>query len=151
MRLILFWVLGIPAVALVWLVTTGWIIPSYANGRALAHIRASGSAVIDLTKAVPSDWDRVCVLGPYSTDTIAATTLGFDWKVDMHSSIGSSDSISLIVFEKHGKVVRDIDVPRRDGDFSNLSGRCFPRDHAKFVLKPLAPGAWPYVVPEDAA
>jgi len=39
---------------------------------------ASGRRDVDLAAAVPGDWDRVCILGPYSRNAAAARALGFE-------------------------------------------------------------------------
>lgn len=88
---------------------------------------------VDLGAVIPGQWERVCVLGPYSNNAAAAKALGFSWDVESRSSIKGNDGISLLLFVQGDKVVDYAEHQRRFGDFSNLSGRCFPRNSARFV------------------
>lgn len=96
----------------------------------------SGRKKVDLASAVPGAWDRVCILGPYSSDAAAREALGFDWPAEKLTSIGHQDGVSLLVFVQENRVERHIEHSRAAGDFSSLSGRCFPRGKSKFVQAP---------------
>lgn len=106
---------------------------------------------MELQAAVPKDWERVCILGPYSNDEAATKTLGFNWPAEKHSSIPYNDGIALLVFVHDRKVVKALEHPRRSGDFSDLSGRCFSRDEAQFVKQALPDDGWLRLVPKDSA
>jgi hypothetical protein len=103
---------------------------------------------IDLAQIFPRDWDRVCVLGPYSNNAIASQTLGFAWDAESQSSIKSDDGISLLVFVQNNTVLASAEHQRRFGDFSNLAGRCFSRNHSRFFQLDKDR---PNVVPADEA
>lgn len=107
--------------------------------------------LVELQTAVPGDWERVCILGPYSNNEAATATLGFNWPVEKHSSISYSDGISLLVFVHARKVVTALEHPRRSGDFSDLSGRCFSREKAHFVQQAQPDDGWPWLVPRSGA
>lgn len=107
--------------------------------------------LVELRTAVPGDWERVCILGPYSNNEAATATLGFNWSVEKHSSISYSDGISLLVFVHGRKVVTALEHPRRSGDFSKLSGRCFSREKAHFVQRAQSDDDWPWLVPRNGA
>ena len=107
--------------------------------------------VIDLRSVEAGEWDRVCVLGPYSNDQTAKEALGFGWPVESRSSIQESDGISLLLFARGQHVVRSAEHPRDQGDFSALSGRCFPREEAQFVLRAGRADGWPELVPRNGA
>jgi len=104
---------------------------------------ASGNRTVDLASAWPEGWDRVCVLGPYSNNAAAAQVLGFDWDVESQSSISTKDGISLLLFVQGSSISRHIDHRRNQGDFSNLSGRCFRREQAKFKQVTHPTNGWP--------
>jgi hypothetical protein len=108
---------------------------------------ASGRRDVDLAAAVPGDWDRVCILGPYSRNAAAARALGFEWPAETSSDIASDDGISLLVFARGRSVTAHVDYPRGSGDFSNLAGRCFPRADAKFVQIAHPARGWPGLFP----
>jgi hypothetical protein len=105
------------------------------------QLEAAG--VVDLQTALPSAWDRVCILGPYSGNQAAAKTLGFNWPVESRSRISESDGISLLLFVRGSEVVATVEYARNHGDFSKLSGRCFPREQAKFTQQKATDGNWP--------
>jgi hypothetical protein len=113
-----------------------------------AQLRSTNA--VDLRTAGAGDWDRVCVLGPYTGDLAAQETLGFAWPVESRSSIKLSDSISLLLFVQGQRVVHAAEHPRNQGDFSRLSGRCFPPGQARFVIRPGRTDDWPELVPRDA-
>lgn len=112
---------------------------------------ASARKSVDLAIAVPGNWDRVCILGPYSSDVAAAETLGFEWLAESLTDIGHSDGISLLVFAQAKTVLKYVEHPRGSGDFSNLTGRCFPRGSAKFVQVGQPVNGWPGLFPADEA
>jgi hypothetical protein len=114
-----------------------------------AQLRSTN--VVDLRAVGAGDWDRVCVLGPYSGHQAAQETLGFAWPVESRSSIGKNDSISLLLFVQGQQVARSAEHPRDQGDFSGLSGRCFPPEQAQFVPRAGGTDDWPELVPRDAA
>jgi len=93
-------------------------------------------AVVDLASIVPGDWDRVCFLGPYSTDEDAELLLGHSWSLKSNSSVGESDGISLLLFVRGDDVILAIDHPRNKGDFSQLDDQCFARSQARFKRVP---------------
>lgn len=111
----------------------------------------STSESVDLATAVPGNWDRVCVLGPYSNNAMAAQVLGFTWPVETLTEIEHNDGISLLVFVQGESVAKHVEHSRRSGDFSNLTGRCFSQANAKFVQVPDPVKGWPGLFPANEA
>lgn len=109
----------------------------------------SDSRSVDLSVAVPGEWDRVCVLGPYSNNSKAAQTLGFDWPAETLTDISQSDAISVLVFARGDVVETYVEHSRVYGDFSSLSGRCFPKERAKFVQVVRPTTGWTGLFPAD--
>ena len=101
------------------------------------QFQLSGDGSVNLAQVVPGPWDEVCVLAPYSDNTAARKTLGFDWNAEARTSIHTNDSIALLVFVKNGDVLDYVEHPRGDGDFSNLGGKCFAREESAFVHQPI--------------
>ena len=106
---------------------------------------------VNLATAVSGSWEKVCVLGPYSTNKTARKALGFEWNAEIKTSITSNDGISVLIFVQENKVNSYVEHPRNRGDFSNLTAQCFPKAKAQFVQnnKPLA--GWPGLFQKDAA
>lgn len=139
------------ALALLLLVLAGCHSGSPVSRAIADQFSASGNRRVDLASAVPGEWERVCILGPYSNDAAAARTLGFRWSAETLTGIEQNDGISLLVFVKDATVADYVEHPRDSGDFTNLSGRCFPRAGARFVQVPKPASGWPGLFPEDEA
>lgn len=119
----------------------------YAWVRARNHISVKiadalkdrGGQELDLREVSPSyRWDSVCFFGPYTTDLAAAKVLQlpFEWKLSDHSKVGLSDGVNALVFlfDYNGRGVSYVvDINRSQADFAKLSGRCFPKEKARFV------------------
>lgn len=112
---------------------------------------SSESGAVDLSAVVQGDWDRVCVLGPYSNNDKAAQTLGFTWPAETLTDVHQNDGFSVLVFVRGDAVLKHVEHSRGSGDFSNLSGRCFPKDNAKFVQVARPVKGWPGLFPADEA
>jgi hypothetical protein len=114
-----------------------------------AQFRDSGGGDVDLRKAYEDPWDRVCMLGPYSSNAVARKTLGFDWDAEGKTAIRRNDGIVLLLFVHSRQVVAHAEHPRNLGDFVNLSGQCFPRDRARFDQRRESPKGAPGLYPKD--
>ncbi|RYG88515.1 MAG: hypothetical protein EON58_19910 [Alphaproteobacteria bacterium] len=108
----------------------------------------SGKKLIDLKAAVPTDWDRVCFVGPYQDDAFVEKTLGFSWAAERTTSIEDNDGITLLLFVKEQSVLAYVEHPRDHGDFNELEGQCFSPENARFRSFPRGPDNWPRMVPE---
>ena len=113
------------------------------------QFRDSQGGDVDLAKAYPANWDRVCILGPYSDNATAKSALGFDWDIEGQTAIHTNDGLSLLLFVRQDKVLAAVEHPRAMGDFTKLSGKCFARARARFyqVQRPEAGG--PGLFPKD--
>ena len=122
-----------------------------ASSSIAEQFSASGRKGVDLAAAVPGNWDRVCVVGPYSSDAVAAQTLGFEWPAETLTDIERDDGISLLVFVRDKSAIDYVEHSRGSGDFSNLTGRCFSHTKAKFVQVAKPVKGWPGLFPADEA
>jgi hypothetical protein len=114
-----------------------------------AQFSASNGQRVDLQAAADGKWDRVCVLGPYSTEADAAQALGVSWPAEARTDIAQNDGISLLTFVQGKSVLKFVEHPRNSGDFSNLGRRCFPRTRAKFVQQDNPARGWPGLFPAE--
>jgi hypothetical protein len=92
------------------------------------------SGRIDLAETIPGDWDRLCILSPYTTNRIALETTGVRINVEGRSDIYSSDAIALFVTLKANQAAALFDVSRKGVDFAHLGGNCYPRNKAVFSV-----------------
>lgn len=112
----------------------------------VAQVDADG--VVDLSTAVPGPWTRVCIVGPYSDPATEGRRLAFRWPADAESTITGSDAVSLLVFTEGERVTTWVEHPRHSGDFSNVSGRCFPRGRTRFEHDARPENGWPGLFPQ---
>lgn len=98
---------------------------------------------VDLAAEFAGEWDRVCVLGPYTTNRRAEEVLGVGVDVHGRSRIASSDGIALFVTMNADGAAGMYEVPLRPVNFTPFSGCCFSRRDAVFRVtdegRPLAP------------
>jgi hypothetical protein len=98
---------------------------------------------VSLAVAVPGNWEKICVLGPYSSNETAKKTLGFSWDAETKTSITTNEGISLLLFVQESKVTAYVEHPRNHGDFSNLTAQCFRKEQTEFVHDPKPAKGWP--------
>ena len=110
-----------------------------------AEFDASTSAPIDMAKIGPPGWEKLCVLGPYSTNEAAEQTLGFKWDVEHKSDVVTNDGINLLLFVKGHEVLAHSEHRRDKGDFLKLEPRCLTRTQATLVRQ-SNPGGWVQLV-----
>ncbi|USX12108.1 hypothetical protein NHH88_20695 [Oxalobacteraceae bacterium OTU3CAMAD1] len=108
----------------------------------------SDRRTVDLDRALPRPWKRVCMFGPYTDNATTDETLGFKWNSQKFSEVWKDEGATLLVFvAADEKVAFFTDYRRSRGDFSNLSRQCFERLDARFehVPKPAKgrPGLYP--------
>ena len=94
----------------------------------------------NLKKVVVSDyvgtnWDKVCFFGPYSNNELAKSSLGFDWDLEINSSVYVNEGVSLLVLVKNSQVIDHFEIKRRQADFANFTGNCFDKTSAIFVFQ----------------
>lgn len=90
---------------------------------------------IDLALVGPDDWDRVCILGPYSGNETAQQVLGFAWDAEAHTTIAWNDGINVLVFSAKKTVVAYSEHPRNAGDFVSIASTCSSRRDARLTRK----------------
>jgi hypothetical protein len=113
-----------------------------------SNLAANEGTKLDLRLVVVSDWDRVCIFGPYTDNSEAKMTLGFEWDIEARTDIRTSDGINVLAFVKDSSVLDYVEHPRSKGDFAQLRGKCLDRDHA--VLLSVRRDGWmSFVQPRD--
>lgn len=114
---------------------------------AIAQQYQAANGAIDLTRIITDPWDRVCMFGPYSSINNTAEEMDIDWKTPESSNTESDDGANRLVFLSGRDVVAYVVHPRSQGDFSNLSKQCYPRENAKFIDQKSPPEGWPGLFP----
>jgi len=97
-----------------------------------AQLKQSEWKVVDFSKTVPFEYEKICILGPYTTNESAEQALGFFWDVQKETEISGNDGINLIVFIEDNKVISYVEHSRGKGDFWKLSRKCL--DYANSTL-----------------
>lgn len=88
--------------------------------------------IIDLSLYSQSEWSKICLFGPYSSNNDVSQTLGFDWDITNKTSI-NNDGIVVIVYSNNEEVLEYYETTRKY-DFSNLSLKCYTKGNASFKL-----------------
>ena len=88
---------------------------------------------IKLVEYVDGNWEKVCFLGPYSTDEAAQELLGFQWQLESLTSVWVNDGVTLLVFIENGSVQSYYEVSRAPYDFSVFSNSCVNRNLSSFI------------------
>lgn len=115
------------------------------------QFKQSGKRSINLDRAVPAAWKRICVIGPYADNPTTHATLGLKWDGTKISNVAEDDGLVLLVFvDDADKVAFFTNYSRGKGDFSNLSQQCFPRSHAIFEQIDKPPQGRPGLYPKKA-
>lgn len=91
-------------------------------------------AVLDLSQLVRREWDRLCIVTPYSTPDRAQQITGATWSGFDRSGIQHRDDVYLLAFIRDMRVIHSALVSRRL-DFSVTDITCFPADSAKFEFR----------------
>lgn len=106
-----------------------------ALARAVRMYRVGYASEIDLADFTDFNWDRVFVFPPYTAlDTIDAA-IGYGWARGVNLSLPVNGSVNLLVFIRDGRVVRHIEMPRSEADFSGAAEQSpFTPQTARFFL-----------------
>lgn len=102
---------------------------------------------INFAQFTGNNWSQVCFFGPYNERSSEA--LGFEWNIGDHTDVLHSDGHNVIVFATEKEVLEYVIHSRGKGDFSELSGECFPRGKASFIKDPGS-GQWRVAMPSKA-
>jgi hypothetical protein len=147
MRRRLFNLLTVLSLLLCVAVAALWVRGRSVSG-AIAEVASSGGE-LDLARVANFDWDKVYFFCPYTPGKYVEDALGFEWPSLGGSDIESSDGVTLVVFVKHGRVVKSFDHRRSDGDFLPVAPGIgdtndgFTKAEAKFVVR--REEGWPVV------
>lgn len=102
------------------------------NAQIEAQLHAKPLGPLNLALVGPSSWERVCILGPYTTNEHAEKVLRFKWDATGKTSIGGNDGINVLVFAKGHQVIAYTEYPRNKGDFSKTP-YCLNRNQANLI------------------
>jgi len=100
-----------------------------------AQLKVSNGTEIDLSKVIKSNFERVCIFGPYSQNKGVENLLGFKWNIEAKTSIHLDDGHNVLVFIRDTHVIDYVKHPRNLGDFAKFSGQCFDKFNSKFIRK----------------
>ncbi|MDO6692548.1 hypothetical protein Q4574_04585 [Aliiglaciecola sp. 3_MG-2023] len=90
--------------------------------------------VIDLSRELMGNWEKVCFITPYTNNDAVKQLLGFNFDVENKSAISVLDSITLVVTVNGNQVTEYFETPRHNIDFSSLQAKCFTKSNARFKI-----------------
>ena len=88
---------------------------------------------LNFAQTTTSDFDSVCIFGPYSSNESVAKILGFNWNIELRTSIHLDDGHNVIVYIEDNQVIQYVKHPRNLGDFATLSNTCFKRYNSTII------------------
>ena len=89
---------------------------------------------IDFSVEIHGNWEKVCVITPYSNNQFAEELLGFKFDIEAKSGISVLDGITLLVVTSENKVVKYFEVSRDNIDFSSLKASCYNKSDSEFKI-----------------
>lgn len=104
------------------------------SGRIADQVERGDGTEVDLAALAPFEWTRFCAFGPYTTQEVAETSLGFDWPYAW-SQVELLDDRSYLVFVNGRTVVSAFDHSRGLGGFAQTDPTCFARRDARFTVR----------------
>lgn len=104
----------------------------FINEQLSRLIAKSKGPTIDLSGIGPRAWERLCFIGPHTTNGTTKQVLGFDWDSERKSSIASDEKILLLIFTSGQRVLAFAEYPRSLGDFVRSAGSCVSSTDARF-------------------
>lgn len=117
----------------------------FINAQLSWLVTKSKESTIDLSGIGPKGWQRLCFIGPHATNAITKQILGFDWDSGRQSSVGRDEGIILLAFTSGQRVMSFAEYPRKDGDFTRVSGSCVSPIDARF-RKEVDGNGWIFLV-----
>ena len=73
---------------------------------------------VNLNQIVASEWSRMFILGPYTSEDLVINEVGESWPGFRSSGIERRDDICVLVFVKDSKIVDSVVMERKRIDFS---------------------------------
>lgn len=121
---------------------------------AIEQALATSPAGADLARAVPGDWDRLCIVLPLTPPDQIEASMGAGWEAAERMEISTDSTTTLLLFVRGTEVVDAVRYPRAKAEFVLPRGavECTSRDDAVFEMRmPIHGGAaWVQRVPRTA-
>ncbi len=114
-----------------------------------AH-RAGACAALDLSDVFPGQWDRIAIIGPYTTNAEVAQMLGLSLDVQSVSAWNGNEGGSVLVLARAGEVVGWFLLPSSDLETANIEG-VRGAGEATFVVAEAGPGFFQLLRPNASA
>ena len=117
-----------------------------------AQVRRGPGHQLALSEVALFDWNRVCLFGPYTPAATLVQTTGLPDAARVTHGIESNDGIALLLFLDGDRIVREVTLPRAEGDFApELLGKCYSPRNAIFDVRVAPPNSSGNIGPVEAA
>ena len=95
------------------------------------------------------EWDKVCILGPYTPDDKVDSLTGIQGAAGQAYDIRSNDGINVLMFVSDTRIVASVAHARNQGDFGpEVAGKCYSREQASFSVRVPPANSWGNIGPE---
>ena len=106
------------------------------NRSIAASVEQGPGTRLRLAEHTGFSWDRVCILGPYTSNEAVDSLTGIHGASGHAHDIRSNDGINVLMFIHEGRIVASTAHPRDQGDFGpEVVGQCYSRDQANFSVR----------------
>lgn len=117
-----------------WLLVVFLAIYACSNKLPELDLRVNRGSV-DLSRQVPGDWDRVCILTPHTSRATAAKKTGLPVLEMSETGITVGDAFNILLFARGKQIFAAYRVSRNNIDFAYSEPRCFPKAAAELAVR----------------
>jgi hypothetical protein len=142
-----FWVWTLAFLALA-VLSSGCADEGPVNRSIAASVEKGPGTRLVFAKHTGFQWDRVCILGPYTPDDKVDSLTGVQSAAGHAHDIRSNDGINVLMFVREGRIAASVAHARNRGDFGpEVVGRCYSRDEANFSVRVPPQNSWGNIGP----
>jgi hypothetical protein len=125
-----------PSLAVVAALSSACTLEGSVSRSIAASVGKGPGTRLDLAEHASFPWDRVCIIGPYTSDDDVDSLTGVRGAAAKDHGIQSNDSINVLMFVSDGRIAASVAHRRGRGDFfPELTGKCYTRDAAVFQVR----------------
>ena len=118
------------------------------NQSIAASVRKGPGTQLVLAEHTGFPWDKVCILGPYTSADQVDSLTGIHGAARYAHDIQSRDSINVLLFVSESGISAALAHARNQGDFGpEIVGKCYSREHADFSVRIPPANSWGNIGP----
>jgi hypothetical protein len=113
-----------------------------------AAVDAGVGTRVALADYQATDWNKVCIFGPYTPDSQVDAITGIQGAAMRAYDIRLNEGIDVLMFISKDRIVTSITHRRSRGDFGpEIVGKCYSREQAVFLVRNPPSNSWGTIGP----